>query len=493
MTRLSLHRLTPLAAALALATALPAAHAAPGASGTDPELARELKQMREQLQKMQSAYEQRIAALEGRLAQAETQAGQAEKVAASATAQASEARQTAAQLQQASLRPPGQASSFNPEVSLILQGQMARLKDINERSITGFWGPGGHDHGGDKRGFSLDHTELVFSANIDPRFRGVARLAIIDGEVEVEEASVQTLGLDHGLVVKGGRFLSDIGYSNVQHPHEWDFADASLMQKVLWGGHGYRQDGLQVRWVAPTDLFFQLGAEAGRGDAFPGTDRNKNGSGSGALFANLGGDVGTSHSWRTGLSYLNTRATNRQSHFEDAAGLGEVLGQFTGRSRTWIADFVWKWAPEGNPKVRNFKFQSELFRRTEDGGLSCADGATAACANSDSSAYRSRQSGGYAQAVYQFMPQWRAGYRYDWLSSGQVSVDPGAYANFDAGNAAFSAYRPKKHSFMVDWSSSEYARLRLQFARDQSMQGVTDNQVILQYIMSLGTHGAHKF
>lgn len=35
--------------------------------------------------------------------------------------------------------------------------------------------------------------------------------------------------------------------------------------------------------------------------------------------------------------------------------------------------------------------------------------------------------------------------------------------------------------------------MRLQFAQDKSMQGVTDNQIWLQYIMSLGAHGAHKF
>ena len=46
---------------------------------------------------------------------------------------------------------------------------------------------------------------------------------------------------------------------------------------------------------------------------------------------------------------------------------------------------------------------------------------------------------------------------------------------------------------MVDWSPSEFSRLRLQFARDYSRMGATDNQMFLQYIMSLGAHGAHKF
>jgi hypothetical protein len=46
---------------------------------------------------------------------------------------------------------------------------------------------------------------------------------------------------------------------------------------------------------------------------------------------------------------------------------------------------------------------------------------------------------------------------------------------------------------MLDWSPSEFSRLRLQFASDNSRIGATDRQVILQYIYSLGAHAAHKF
>jgi hypothetical protein len=46
---------------------------------------------------------------------------------------------------------------------------------------------------------------------------------------------------------------------------------------------------------------------------------------------------------------------------------------------------------------------------------------------------------------------------------------------------------------MFDFSASHFSRLRLQFASDKSRQGATDKQVFLQYIMSLGAHGAHKF
>jgi hypothetical protein len=46
---------------------------------------------------------------------------------------------------------------------------------------------------------------------------------------------------------------------------------------------------------------------------------------------------------------------------------------------------------------------------------------------------------------------------------------------------------------MAEWSGSEFSRIRLQVARDKSRSDVTDNQVFLQYIVSMGAHGAHKF
>ncbi|MBM3564057.1 MAG: carbohydrate porin [Alphaproteobacteria bacterium] len=453
-------------AAAAAALALPAA-------------ADDLKALREEVAQMKKAYEQRIEALEQRLAAAETH------------------KEKSQPAQDGGSRAPAAAGGFNPEVSVILQGQYRRMKDVPERNITGYWPASGHDHGGDERGFSVDSSELIVSANINPYFRGLLNVALKNGEAEVEEAYFQTLGLGKGFTLKGGRYLSGIGYINEQHPHAWDFADAPLMMKALFGEH-YVQDGLQLKWVAPTDLFLEFGAEIGRGARFPGTDRNQNGVGATSLFAHVGGDVGRSHAWRAGLSWLTTRAKDREAHFEDtdAAGPNEVEGLFTGRSRTWIADFVWKWAPEGNPKYRNLKLQAEWFRRTEDGDLACTSGVgTSPCLGSPAlGSLRTAQTGGYVQSVWQFMPKWRVGYRYDWLNAGSKSYDPATvFAALDPANAYFSSYRPKRHSLMVDWSQDEFSRLRLQFAQDKSMQGVTDNQVTLQYIMSLGAHGAHKF
>jgi hypothetical protein len=60
-------------------------------------------------------------------------------------------------------------------------------------------------------------------------------------------------------------------------------------------------------------------------------------------------------------------------------------------------------------------------------------------------------------------------------------------------DAGLLAWTPRKNSAMVDWSPSEFSRIRLQFARDLSRPGAPDNQWSLQYQMSLGVHGAHSF
>ncbi|MDR1660998.1 MAG: TonB-dependent receptor [Azoarcus sp.] len=460
-------------AACALACSASAAQETGGAR-----LADEVAALREQIAQMKAAYEGRIAALEEKLNAAQGRAADERRAAAQTVYQASP--QTA---ERAAAR---SGSAFNPEISLILQGAYKSRKEVDERHLGGFTAAD-HHHGDElesdnKRGFALDHSELVISANIDPNFHGQATLALLDGEVELEEAWFQTKALGHGAGLKAGRFLSGIGYLNEQHAHQWDFYEQPLMYKALFGEHGYTQDGVQAKWVAPLDTFVELGAEAGRGHRFPGDERNLDGFNSLALFAHVGDDIGVSHSWRAGLSWLRTRADARTGHFESET-LGETHGAFSGRSQVWIADAVYKWAPDGNPARRNVKLQAEYFQRREDGRLAVEDGGGASL----ESPWRTRQHGYYLAGVYQFTPNWRAGLRYDRLSSGRQSL--GA----NPAEIEIVSWQPRRVSMMLDYNWSEFSRLRLQWSRDRAMPGVTDKQVTLQYVMSLGSHGAHKF
>ena len=377
---------------------------------------------------------------------------------------------------------PARTNTFNPDVSLILQGTFARSsQDPDAYQITGF-APSNGEVAPAPRGFSLGESELILGANIDAYLRGQLVAALTaDNKVEVEEAFFQTLGLGKGFTVKGGRFLSGIGYQNEIHQHAWDFQDAPLPYKAFLGGR-FNDDGVQVRWVAPTDLFLEVGAEAGSGRAFPGSDHNQNGIGAGSVFGHIGGDIGAGTAWRAGLSYLQTSPDSRA--FEEQA----VTQSFSGKSKLWIADFVLKWAPDGNARSTSFKLQGEYFRRNENGELSFGDALTGD--------YSSRQSGWYLQSVYQFMPRWRVGYRYDRLDHG--TVENGIVASGVGPTAAdfpllMTDYNPTRNTAMLDFNPSEFSRFRLQVAVDKSRAGVTDNQVLLQYIVSLGAHGAHKF
>lgn len=450
----------------------------------------ELAKIREEIRQMKDAYEKRIQTLEKRLSEAEAKAGKAESTASKAEQSAAKAETATA----AAASARGGENAFNPAVSLILQGAYARTsQDPNSYRINGFV-PSGGEVGPPKRSFGLGETELALAANIDPYFRGIAIASLApEGGVDVEEAYFQTLALPQGFSLKGGRFFSGLGYLNEQHQHVWDFQDAPLAYKAFLGNQ-LRQDGLQLKWIAPTDLLIELGAELSSGDRFPGNDRNANGAAGSALLAHLGGDIGDSTAWRTGVSYLRTSPNGRSYQDTDALG-GAVTNSFTGRAKLWVADAVLKWSPHGNSTYSNFKLQGEYFRFAQDGSLTYNDTAGSAVFGQVTGPFNSTQSGWYAQSVWQFYPRWRVGYRYDRLNYG--SINNGIVSNGLGPTASdfpvLAHYSPTRNTLMLDWSPTEFSRIRLQFAADKSRLGLTDNQMFVQYIYSLGAHGAHKF
>jgi hypothetical protein len=442
-------KFTPLGMVLMLAAPLHAM-AAPQDTPTD------IQTLQQQVEAMRAGYEARIKALEQG-----AQSGPAAAVPASSGAT---------------------ANAFNPAISLILSGgYTSTSQDPEAYGITGFQLPKDGEVGPGARGFSLAESELGLAASIDPWLRGAANIALhADNTVSVEEAYVQTTALDHGLSLKAGRFFSGVGYLNSQHAHTWDFADNPLAYQAILGTQ-YGDDGVQLNWLAPTDQYLEFGAELGRGRSYPGSDTGRNGAGMLALTAHTGGDIGDSHNWRAGISLLSARASDQALTATNATG-DLVDNSFSGDTRVWVLDGVWKWAPHGNDSRNNFKLQGEYLQSTRSGELSYdVNGANV------TDAYRAVQSGWYLQGVYQFMPRWRVGLRTERLDAGQP--DYGVNAAVMEG----SGYQPSKHTLMLDFSASEFSRVRLQFAQDHSREGLVDDQVFLQYQMSLGAHGAHTY
>jgi hypothetical protein len=229
-------------------------------------------------------------------------------------------------------------------------------------------------------------------------------------------------------------------------------------------GNQYGDDGVQVRWIAPTATYLEVGGELFRGDAFPSGGARHGGIGTRTVFAHVGGDVGTESSWLAGLSVLKTQSLDAEDGF-------------SGDTTLYIADGTWKWAPNGNTKDGGITLRGEYLLDDRDGVFRDPADPTLA------TAWSGRRRGGYLETVYRHNRTWDVGYRYDRLAS-------------DAGNPfapASGPFDPYRHTAELTWRNSEFSLVRLQLSHDKPNPDDTDNTVTVQYQTALGAHGAHKF
>jgi hypothetical protein len=298
-------------------------------------LQQELARLKDQMQQMMSAYQRQIEALENRLTAMEAKPPSQTPPAPSAPAvppPAPAPTPTAAQ------------NAFNPQISMVLDGKYSAYgKNPNSYTLPGF--ALGDEAGPAPRGFALGESEIGLSSNVDQWLYANAVVSFSrDGAVNVEEAYAQTTSLPWGFTAKAGRFFSGFGYLNSQHAHTWDFADAPLPYAAFLNGQ-YGDDGIEARWLAPTDFFLEFGGELARGDAFPAGGAANRGVGAWNAFVHIGDDINEASSYRVGAGFLRTLAHDRDS--DGGANL------FTGHSGTGVLDAVYKWAPGGNPVETN--------------------------------------------------------------------------------------------------------------------------------------------
>ncbi|WP_028117207.1 membrane protein [Ferrimonas senticii] len=353
-------------------------------------------------------------------------------------------------------------------------------------------------------GFGLGHTELAISSSIDDMFFG--KLTTIlethdgDTEVELEEAFIQTLAMPAGFSVRAGRFLSDFGYLNNQHLHSDAFVERPAVYRGFFGGH-YFDDGVRLNWVAPTDLYWTLGVEGFSGDALQAegiVEPDNIGVVHG--YSKFGGDIGRSHSWQLGLSYLHN--ANGRSDMEHDHGAEEGHGHadeehghshgvsFTGETLYGI-DAVYKWAPNGNYKNQHLTLSAEYLLLDDLFVTEHHDEHAEEEHDEHGSEAPSDYSGWYASAVYQFNPNWSAGVRYGELDAALVHEEEHEGEH----QLHFEQGKLKETELMLAWHHSHFSTVRLQYSHidDGLFESKDDNVITLQFIMTLGAHGAHQF
>ncbi len=386
-------------------------------------------------------------------------------------------------------------NGFNPSIGMVLNGQYNQFS-ADDGDIAGFLF--GEESERPSEGFGVDHTELNFSANVDDKFYGSTTFALAehDGstEVELEEVFIQTLpgaGLPDGVGLKVGRAFWTLGYLNEHHSHADDFADRPLPYRVFLNG-GFNDDGAELTYTLPTDVYAEIGGGLFRGNDTPFGGGSGAGNDGWSAFARIGGDIDANQSWRVGGYMLSGSSTEGDhghggggdGHTHDAQGnvvpaphSHEDAG-FYGDTDIVAFDVRYTLAPTGNPSSEELILQAEYFTNDQDGEYEIGNHADDVDDSSD---------GWYAQAVYKFDPQWRIGARYSQLSP--IDAPTGLVGT----ELDSEGHDPEAYSAMLDWTNSEFSRVRLQYNHEELTAGQNDDQLMLQYIMSIGAHGAHKY
>lgn len=327
------------------------------------------------------------------------------------------------------------------------------------------------------KGLQLGHSDLTATGPVGPHLRAhaTAMFETHDGRLEraIEEAWVETTRLPAGLQLRAGRFASQVGYLNSQHPHADDFSERPLLYRAFLGGH-WNDDGVRLNWTAPTPVYWMLGVEAMRGKRLVAeTAEPVGGVGVLTWSTKLGADLGAEHSWQLGLSHIrNRREASAEEHDHDEEGHDHAHhhhgAQFTGR-KTWMLDATWKWAPGGNNRERQVRVGFEAARIT---------GLNRHASGND------RHEANALWAVWRFHPAWELGARSDWL---RVRAPHGEH---------FHSGLLREASAMVAWKPTHQQTLRLQVATQRDaveFEAPARRSLQLQYILSFGAHGAHSF
>lgn len=415
--------------------------------------------------------------------------------------------------------PVATGTEFNPALSVILDFIYAYMSDEME-GPTGFELGGhhhhhghGHDHHhGIEEGLQMREVELTFTGSIDPYFDAMVMVTFGDGHVDLEEAYIATRMLPWGLQVKAGKFFSDIGYINKQHPHDWSFTDAPWMREFLLGDEGLNEVGVQLSWLPPLDTYVRLGVEVLRGES-EGI-ASYLGDGNHEIVTLLPDEDGAPdrNRWRASKSLKEDEAPRLYTAFAKIApdiGMNHAvqLGAFGGYSRifqleevhssgrletwdgdAWFAglDLVYKYNGQGVMGHRNLTLQAEyMFRNLELDYKSRQFASSSDFITTHENRQDWKQDGLYVQGVYGFLPRWNAGLRFDAMGLNNDGFE-GRGTPVDFG----TSYR---YTGQLTYSPTEFSQLRAQVSYSDLADDDSMWLALLQYNVSLGAHGAHSF
>ena len=416
---------------------------------SDPQqLRQELERLRQEFEAIREAYGKRLAALEERIGGATPAA--ATPVTATPETGPPVSTPPPAVPPMAGTQvsvPAGAEGSGGPQGALPVYGNPSALSKIfnpDMAVIGNFLGAVGKNEVNPAPVLDMSEAEATFQAVVDPYARADFFLAFSPEGVEIEEGFLTLTSLPGGLLAKVGKLKQQVGKVNTLHAHSLSWADRPLANINLLGGEeGLADSGVSVSKLIPNSLLF---LEA-TGEVYQGNS-----------------GVFQSHK-RSDLSYVGrlrgfrdlTEAVNLDVGTSLAAGHNDAGPDFT--TRVVSLDATVRYRPLQRALYRRFLGRTELFwsRREQDGGAVPAFGM-------------------YVSGDYQFARRWFAGARYDWSERA-----------YDA------SLVDKGPSVALTFWPSEFSQVRGQYRHVNFAEGIKSNEVLFQFLFSIGAHGAHVF
>lgn len=396
---------------------------------------------------------------------------------------------------------PFSQGKFVPDISLIADFSLAG-RDIGNERYSSLEVPGlihahaddehGHEHAAlnAKNGFNFNYAELSLYSVVDPYFDLFATFHLSDESFEVEEAFFTTRSLPSGLQLKAGKFLSSFGRINEQHSHYWDFASQPLVYKAFFGDHGLLEKGARLTLLAPVPFYLLVGGEvlSGENEASFGAEGFEDASGTNSVDDAIGPELYTGYI-KTSFDLGNfvvlmggsiAHGTTRINHGVDETFVDNPEGHaIRGITSIIGGDLTLKYLIDS---YRYISLQSEYLYRVFDGDRYDNQGAKVEL--------EKKQSGLYTQLILRFAQRWRVGFRYDLINKNEIKVGT---ADTDLPENLV------RYTGMLEFSPSEFARIRLQYGHDRSSylyegeKKQVNNELVLQFNMAIGAHGAHSF
>jgi hypothetical protein len=424
---------------------------------TEQQLREELQRLRQEFEQIRDAYGARLTALETRLgeigstpppaanAEAATSAAPVATQPAPGTLAGADPAQAPASAEVQV--PQGASGAGGPQGALpVYDRQSAASKIFNPdiAVIGNFLGAAGTNDVNPSPVFDMNEAEATFQAVVDPYARADFFLAFSPEGVEIEEGYLTFPTLPGGLLAKVGKMKQQVGKANTLHPHALSWADRPVaLGNLLGGEEGLADSGVSVsKLILNPWLFLEATGEVYQGS-------------SGVFSSHERRDV----SWVGRLrGYRDiTEATNLDVGGSVAYGANETGPDM--HTRLLAVDATLRHRPLERAIYRRFMARTELFwsRRQEPAGEVSAFGM-------------------YASGDYQFARRWFAGARYDWSA-----------------RAGDSSLVDKGPSLVLTFWPSEFSQVRGQYRRLRYGEGAVANELLFQFLFSIGAHGAHTF